>query len=67
MDTLSPALCLMQVYFPTGIYYVVLIHRSLLPPVLWSSLVQSVTIGFVVAVTSNIAKSYSVAYGFEPW
>ncbi|KAM0807165.1 putative Major facilitator superfamily (MFS) profile domain-containing protein [Seiridium cardinale] len=39
----------------------------LLPPVLWAALVQSVTIGFVVAVTSNVASAYSTAYGFEPW
>jgi MFS family permease len=39
----------------------------LLPPVLWASLVQSVTIGFLVAVTSNVAVAYSEAYGFEPW
>lgn len=39
----------------------------ILPPVLWAALVQSVTIGFVVAVTSNVASAYSTAYGFEPW
>ncbi|KAH8196873.1 hypothetical protein TruAng_008955 [Truncatella angustata] len=39
----------------------------LLPPVLWAALVQSVTIGFVVAVTSNVASAYQTAYGFEPW
>ncbi|KAI1844279.1 hypothetical protein JX265_007882 [Neoarthrinium moseri] len=39
----------------------------LLPPVLWAALVQSVTIGFVVAVTSNVAPAYSTAYGFEPY
>jgi hypothetical protein len=39
----------------------------LLPPVLWSSLVQSVTIGFIVAVTSNVAHAYEVAYEFKPY
>ncbi|TGJ85875.1 hypothetical protein E0Z10_g2863 [Xylaria hypoxylon] len=39
----------------------------LLPSVLWASLVQSVTIGFVVAVTSNVAVAYSDAYGFRAW
>lgn len=39
----------------------------LLPPVLWSALVQSVTIGFLVALTSNVASAYQQAYAFEPW
>ncbi|KAI1430027.1 major facilitator superfamily domain-containing protein [Xylaria sp. FL1777] len=39
----------------------------LLPSVLWASLVQSVTIGFVVAVTSNVAVAYSDAYDFQAW
>ncbi|KAI0974290.1 major facilitator superfamily domain-containing protein [Xylaria arbuscula] len=39
----------------------------LLPSVLWAALVQSVTIGFVVAVTSNVAVAYSDAYGFVEW
>lgn len=38
-----------------------------LPPILWSALVQSVTIGFLVAVTSNVASAYTTAYGFAPW
>ncbi len=38
-----------------------------LPPVLWGSLVMSVTIGFLVAVSSNVAPAYSTAYGFEAW
>lgn len=38
-----------------------------LPPVLWGSLVMSVTIGFLVAVTSNVASAFSNAYGFEPY
>jgi Major Facilitator Superfamily len=39
----------------------------ILPPALWGSLVMSVTIGFLVAVTSNVAPAYSAAYGFEAW
>ncbi|GAW15966.1 hypothetical protein ANO14919_053880 [Xylariales sp. No.14919] len=39
----------------------------ILPSVLWASLVQAVTIGFVVAVTSNVAVAYSDAYGFVAW
>lgn len=39
----------------------------LLPPVLWCALVQSVTIGFIVAVTSNVASAYSTAYNFKPY
>ncbi|KAI0456551.1 major facilitator superfamily domain-containing protein [Xylaria acuta] len=38
-----------------------------LPSVLWAALVQSVTIGFVVAVTSNVAVAYSDAYDFQAW
>ncbi|KAI1639471.1 major facilitator superfamily domain-containing protein [Biscogniauxia mediterranea] len=38
-----------------------------LPPVLWAALVQSVTIGFLVAVTSNVASAYQEAYNFESW
>ncbi|KAI0125973.1 major facilitator superfamily domain-containing protein [Xylariales sp. AK1849] len=38
-----------------------------LPPVLWAALVQSVTIGFLVAVTSNVAPAFNTAYGFAPW
>ncbi|RDW88533.1 MFS general substrate transporter-23 [Coleophoma cylindrospora] len=39
----------------------------LLPPILWCSLVQSVTIGFIVAVTSNVASAYSTAYNMKPY
>lgn len=39
----------------------------LLPPVLWCSLVQSVTIGFIVAVTSNVASAYATAYNMKPY
>ncbi|KAF4334662.1 transcription factor Pig1p [Fusarium beomiforme] len=38
-----------------------------LPPVLWATLVMSVTIGFLVAITSNFAVAYSNTYGFKPW
>lgn len=38
-----------------------------LPPVLWATLVMSVTIGFITAITSNVAPAFSTAYGFEPW
>jgi len=31
------------------------------------SLVQSVTIGFIVAVTSNVASAYQTAYGFQSY
>ena len=39
----------------------------ILPSVLWAALVQSVTIGFVVAVTSNVAVAYAGAYDFQAW
>ncbi|KAJ3579897.1 hypothetical protein NPX13_g661 [Xylaria arbuscula] len=39
----------------------------ILPSVLWAALVQSVTVGFIVAVTSNVAVAYSGAYDFETW
>lgn len=39
----------------------------ILPPVLWGSLVMSVTIGFLVAVTSNVAPAFGAAYGFAAW
>lgn len=38
-----------------------------LPPVLWSALVESVTIGFVVAVTSNVDTAFEATYGFASW
>ncbi|TRX97646.1 hypothetical protein FHL15_001401 [Xylaria flabelliformis] len=38
-----------------------------LPSVLWAALVQSVTIGFLVAVTSNVAVAYKAAYNFKAW
>ncbi|XWW97135.1 hypothetical protein V2A60_005116 [Cordyceps javanica] len=39
----------------------------LLPSVLWAALVQSVTIGFLVAVTSNVDPAFEEAYRFQPW
>ncbi|KAK7538432.1 major facilitator superfamily domain-containing protein [Phyllosticta citribraziliensis] len=39
----------------------------LLPPVLWATLVMSVTIGFVIAISSNFATAFAQAYGFEAW
>ncbi|KAI0409720.1 major facilitator superfamily domain-containing protein [Xylaria palmicola] len=39
----------------------------ILPPVLWAALVQSVTIGFLVAVTSNAAVAFGEAYNFAAW
>ncbi|KAF4950880.1 hypothetical protein FSARC_13080 [Fusarium sarcochroum] len=38
-----------------------------LPPVLWATLVMSVTIGFLVAISSNFAVAFSNTYGFKPW
>ncbi|KAI1128421.1 major facilitator superfamily domain-containing protein [Nemania abortiva] len=40
---------------------------GVLPSVLWAALVQAVTIGFLVAVTSNVAVAYLKTYGFQPW
>ncbi|KAJ5832620.1 Major facilitator superfamily domain general substrate transporter [Penicillium riverlandense] len=39
----------------------------ILPPVLWTSLVFSVTIGFLVAITSNFATAFSEVYHFTSW
>ncbi|KAF7193306.1 putative MFS-type transporter [Pseudocercospora fuligena] len=39
----------------------------LLPPVIWATLVMSVTIGFLVAISSNFASAFSTTYGFESW
>lgn len=38
-----------------------------LPDVLWATLVMSVTIGFITAITSNVASAFSTAYGFAAW
>ncbi|KAJ5641161.1 hypothetical protein N7528_000786 [Penicillium herquei] len=39
----------------------------ILPPVLWATLVMSVTIGFITAITSNVSTAFSDTYGFEAW
>lgn len=39
----------------------------ILPPVLWAALVQAVTVGFLVAVTSNAGSAFYTAYGFDSW
>ena len=39
----------------------------ILPPVLWATLVMSATIGFIMAITSNVASAFSDTYGFEAW
>jgi hypothetical protein len=38
-----------------------------LPPVLWAALVESVTIGFLVAVTSNVDVAFEATYGFQSY
>lgn len=38
-----------------------------LPNVLWATLVMSVTIGFIVAITSNVAPAFATTYGFTAW
>ena len=39
----------------------------LLPPVLWATLVMSVTVGFLVAIASNFASAFATTYGFKPY
>lgn len=39
----------------------------ILPPVLWATLVMSVTIGFLVAITSNFASAFQTTYNFQPY
>ncbi|PYH92412.1 MFS transporter [Aspergillus ellipticus CBS 707.79] len=39
----------------------------LLPPIFWATIVMSVTIGFLVAVTSNFANAFGTVYGFAAW
>ncbi|KAM5351598.1 hypothetical protein ACJ41O_004321 [Fusarium nematophilum] len=38
-----------------------------LPPVLWAALVQAVTIGFLVAVSSNVDTAFEGTYDFAPY
>lgn len=52
---------------PFGKLFVRPIVMLILPPVLWAVLVMSVTIGFLVAITSNFASAFSTAYNFAPW
>ncbi|KAJ5380255.1 uncharacterized protein N7496_002683 [Penicillium cataractarum] len=39
----------------------------ILPPVFWATIVMSVTIGFLVAISSNIGSAFNSTYGMEPW
>jgi len=39
----------------------------ILPAVLWATLVMSVSIGFFVAVSANLASAYSVTYNMQAW
>ncbi|KAF2812718.1 MFS transporter, partial [Mytilinidion resinicola] len=43
------------------------ISLILLPPVLWASFAMSVTVGFLVAITSNFASAFAATYNFAPW
>lgn len=38
-----------------------------LPSVFWATMVMSVTIGFITAITSNVSPAFATAYGFEAW
>ncbi|KAL1894204.1 hypothetical protein Sste5346_005990 [Sporothrix stenoceras] len=38
-----------------------------LPSVFWATMVMSVTIGFITAITSNVSPAFASAYGFEAW
>ena len=38
-----------------------------LPSVLWASLVLSVVVGFLVAISSNLATAFSLTYNFSTW
>ncbi|KAK4539201.1 hypothetical protein LTR36_001159 [Oleoguttula mirabilis] len=39
----------------------------MLPPVLWATLVMSVEIGFLVAISSNYSSAFQETYNFQPW
>lgn len=39
----------------------------ILPPVLWAALVEAATIGFLVAMTSNVEIAYEATYKFKSW
>ncbi|KAJ9130221.1 MFS general substrate transporter [Pleurostoma richardsiae] len=51
-------------YFKVFIRPVVMLT---LPPVIWATLIMSVTIGFLVAISSNFATAFSDTYGFKSW
>ena len=38
-----------------------------IPPILWATITMSVTIGFLVAISSNFASAFSATYDFKPW
>ena len=39
----------------------------ILPSILWATLCMSVTIGFLVAISSNFASAFATVYGFTSW
>lgn len=39
----------------------------ILPSTLWASLVMAVTIGFLIAISSNVSVAFSSMYGFATW
>jgi MFS family permease len=39
----------------------------LLPPILWAALVESATIGFYIAISSNFAVAFGEEYHFATW
>lgn len=52
------------------IYWKIFVHPIILlppPPVLYATMVTSMTIGFLVAILSNFATFFSTLYGFEPY
>ncbi|KEZ43093.1 hypothetical protein SAPIO_CDS4966 [Scedosporium apiospermum] len=38
-----------------------------IPPVLWAILVLGVNVGFTVAISTSVASSFTVVYGFTTW
>lgn len=38
-----------------------------LPAVLWATLINSVTIGMIVVLSSNFSTAFATVYGFETW
>lgn len=39
----------------------------ILPSALWASLVMAVTIGFLIAMMSNVSSAFTSVYGFSTW